>query len=336
LHRHGRLLAWLKHLGGSVIAKKIGIGVVVLLLIVGGAAWYLLSNLDSIVKAAIEKYGSEATQASVTVDSVKITLSSGEGTLSGVTVGNPKGFATSNAMTLGSVTVKLDSSSVTGSGPIVIKEIDVNQPQVIYEVGNGGSNLQTIQKNAQEYAQSMSSGGASGASTSSASSSGGGQERKVVIDDLYVRSGHVGVNATALKGKTLTVPLPDIHLTNIGKSSGGATPVQVADRVLGAISDAVTKAGSSALAQEVSAAVSGAVPGAQGLGSQIKGLLREVGAPAPPPQPAAGTAPGQAWPRAAEASGDGARLASSEAHDQRLAAGLLGGKRSQFASHAAF
>jgi hypothetical protein len=255
------------------MAKKIGIGVVVLLLIVGGAAWYLLSNLDSIVKAAIEKYGSEATQASVTVDSVKITLSSGEGTLAGVTVGNPKGFSTPNAMTLGSVTVKLDSSSVTGSGPIVVKEIDVNQSQVTYEAGNGGSNLQTIQKNAQEYAQSMSGGGASGASTSSASPSGGSQGRKVVIDDLYVRGGHVGVSATALKGKTLTVPLPDIHLTNIGKSSGGATPAQVADRVLGAISDAAAKAGSSALAQEVNAAVSGATSGAQDLGSQIKGLL---------------------------------------------------------------
>jgi len=260
--------------------KKIGIGVVVLILIVAGAAWYLLSNLDSIVKAAIEKYGSAATQASVTVDSVKITLTSGEGTLSGVTVGNPKGYNTPSAMKFGSVTVKLDTSSVTGNGPIIIKEIDIDQPQVTYEAGgSGGSNLQTIQSNAQAYAKSMSGGGSPGgqAPAQPASSSGGSPERKVIISDLYVRGGQVGVSATVLQGKSLNVPLPEIHLTNIGKSGGGATPAQVADQVLGAISDAAAKAGSSALAEQVKSAVSGAMQkgtsGAQDLGGQIKGLF---------------------------------------------------------------
>jgi uncharacterized membrane protein len=78
--------------------KKIAIGIVVLLVIIAGAVYFLLSNLDSIVKAAIEKYGTAATQATVKLDSVKISLTSGEGRLNGLSVGNPKGFATPQAL----------------------------------------------------------------------------------------------------------------------------------------------------------------------------------------------------------------------------------------------
>ena len=43
--------------------KKFILGlVVVVILVVGGVVFYGLSNLDALVKAAIEKYGSEATQ----------------------------------------------------------------------------------------------------------------------------------------------------------------------------------------------------------------------------------------------------------------------------------
>ncbi|MGO8914208.1 MAG: hypothetical protein ACLQDM_33495, partial [Bradyrhizobium sp.] len=166
--------------------KKIGIGVVVVLIIVAGVGYYLFSNLDSYIKAAIEKYGSQATQASVTLDKVVISISTGEGGLFGLTVGNPKGFATPHAITVGAITVKLDTSTVTGSGPIVIREIDIDKPQVTYEVGNtGGSNLDAIQKNTQAYA-----GGGSNAPTAS-----GGQERKLIINNLYVRDGQIGISA---------------------------------------------------------------------------------------------------------------------------------------------
>lgn len=248
--------------------KKIIVGVVVLIAIAGGVAWYLFSNLDSIVKAAIETYGTAAAQANVRVDKVSITIASGSATISGLTVANPKGFSNLHALDLGSVTAALDTSSITGSSPVVIKEVDVERPQVTYEVDNSGtSNLATIQKNAASYA-----GGASGGTQASGQSG-----RKLVIDDLVIRQGQVSVSATALKGKSLTAPLPEIHLTNIGKSSGGATPGQVAGQVLAAISGAAAKVGSRELAKSVGAAVSNAGSaasgGAQGVGGQIKGLF---------------------------------------------------------------
>jgi len=258
------------------MVRKLGIAVVVLLVVGGGAAWYLLSSFDSIVKGAIEKYGSEATQATVTVESVSISLRSGEATISGLVVGNPEGFATANALTLGSITVKLDAGSLLGSGPIVIRQIDVVAPHVTYEVGAGGSNLQTIQKNAQDYAQTMEASG-NGPSGTAASSSGGEPQRKLIIEDLTVRDGQVGVSATILEGRSLTVPLPTIHLANIGKEGGGAAPAEVAYLVLGAVSRDAVKVGAKALTHFATSAATGAAEdvtgGTQGLGKRLKGLF---------------------------------------------------------------
>ena len=270
--------------------KKIAIGVVVLLVVIAGAAYYLFSNLDSIIKAAIEKYGTAATQAEVKLDSVKLSIASGEGALDGLTVGNPKGFTTPRALNFGSIAVKLDTSSVTGNGPIVIKEIDIEKPQVTYEVtSNGDSNLQTIQRNAMAYGGASGGGGgnasAGGGGGGNANAGGGGQERKLVITDLYIRNGEIGMSHALLKGKTLSAPLPTIHLSNIGKDKGGATPGQVAEQVLSSITATATKVASADLQKELGslkdvvgsgagslkdAAGSG---GTSGISDQVKGLL---------------------------------------------------------------
>jgi hypothetical protein len=251
--------------------KKIAIGVVVLLLLIAGGVYYLFSNLDSYIKAAIEKYGTAATQAEVKLDSVKISITSGEGALNGLTVGNPKGFATPQALYLGTISVKLDTSSVTGTGPIIIHEIVIDKPQVTYEVTNtGDSNLQTIQKNAMTYA-GVSGGSTSGSGGGSASS--GGQERKVIITDLYVRDGQIGISQALLKGKTLSTPLPTIHLSNIGKDSGGASPAQVAQQVISSITASASKAANIDLSKELGTLKDAAGGGASGVSDQLKGLL---------------------------------------------------------------
>jgi hypothetical protein len=251
--------------------KKIAIGVVVLLLLIAGGAYYLFSNLDSIIKAAIEKYGTAATQAEVKLDSVKISITSGEGALTGLTVGNPKGFTTPQALSLGLISVKLDTSSVTGNGPIVIREIVIERPQVTYEVTNtGDSNLQAIQKNTMTYAGAS---GGSGGSSNTSGGSGGGQERKVIITDLYVRDGQIGISATLLKGKALSSPLPTIHLTNIGKDSGGASPAQVAQQVLGSITASASKVASVDLSKELGSLKDAVGSGGAGVTDEVKGLL---------------------------------------------------------------
>ena len=222
--------------------------VVVLIVVVAVGIFYAVSNLGSIVVAAVERYGSEVTQTQVSLANAEVDITSGEGALSGLKVGNPSGFQTDSAFSLGEIAVKLDTGSITEK-TIVVKEIAVSQPEVTYEVGTGGSNIDAIRQNVEAFAAAQGgSGGASGGGDQAASGDTGGDgggdggaERKLVIDDLYIRGGTVNVSATFLEGETLSAVLPEIHLTDIGKDSGGATPQQVVERIVAALGDETGK-----------------------------------------------------------------------------------------------
>ena len=206
-------------------------GALLVLVVIG--VYFFFSSLDSIVKTAIEKIGSSATQAEVRVKAVNIELTSGKGALRGLTVGNPSGFKTERALSLGEISLQVDVGSVT-KDTIVIKEIVVTAPEVTYEIGGQGSNIDALRRNVDAYA-----GAAKGKAQKA---EGGGEGKKLIVENLYIRNGKVNVSASALGGKTLGAPLPDIHLTNIGKQSGGATAGEVARQVLGAIGQGATKA----------------------------------------------------------------------------------------------
>jgi len=271
------------------MAKKIIIGVVVVLVVAAGGLYFLYSNLGSIIKAAIEKYGSEATQAQVTVNSVTLSASSGQGAISGLVIDNPKGFSAPHAFELGSISLTVDTSTIT-QNPVVIKEVVISGPKVTYEQGNSGGNLQKIQQNVTQYAggsaSAKASPGSSGGSqtpsgsSSSSSSAAAKPERKLIIDKLDVTGGEVTATATMLQGRTVKTSLPPIHLTDIGRKEGGATPAEITQRIISAISDQASKAAVAEL-QKSFGNVGGAVQdqlnkagsGAGGVGDQLKGLL---------------------------------------------------------------
>lgn len=254
-------------IGGGVL------GAVVVVVI--GVSVFLLSNLDSLVKEAVEKVGTDATQAKVTLSDVNISLKSGSGALRGLTVGNPKGFKTPSAFELGSISVTIDIGSV-GSDPVIIKEIVITNPKVTYELGSGGSNVDAIQKNVEAYSKQFQSGGGEKKS---------GDGPKLIIENLYIRGGKISVSAAFLQGKALTTPLPDIHLKDIGKEEKGADPGQVVKEVIDSmtkgIGSAVGSLGLEDLAKGVTEGVSGAMKavteGASGATKQLKEGTGSVG-----------------------------------------------------------
>ena len=97
---------------------KIGCGVgIVLILILGGLLWWGFANLDGLVKAAIERVCSEVTATTVTVDSVKLAVTAGSGSVEGFTIGNPSGFTSKYAFHLDRIDLGLD---LQGGGANVI------------------------------------------------------------------------------------------------------------------------------------------------------------------------------------------------------------------------
>lgn len=265
--------------------RGILIGVGVLVLAVAGVVIFAFSSLEGLIKEAVETYGSEVTKAEVRLDKVQLDISSGKGGLKGLSVGNPKGFETPSAFKLGEISVNVDTATVT-SDPVVIKEIVIGGPEVTYELSSSGSNIDAIQNNVNAYMSKF--GG--GAKSAPAKDDGGGP--KLVIENLYVRGGTVNVSATILSGKTMSAPLPDIHLKDIGKDEGGATPGEVAERLLTSLNESASKAVSGlgigktldSLKQHLSGATEGvgktvgeavdsAGKAASDVGGKLKGLL---------------------------------------------------------------
>lgn len=215
--------------------KKIIIAIAVLLLVLAGVLFFVFRNLDSIVKSAIEKYGSEITKTAVRVSSVKIKLSSGEGAIKGLTVSNPKGFSSSNIFSLGKISTKIDAGSVR-SKIIVIDSIVISAPQVLYEMNSSGAfNIDALKKNIQ------STGGEKKPEKKKDE-----KEIRLHIKKLVIENGEINLRFPTGSDKPSMIKLPRVELTDIGKK-GGATPSQVAGRVASALTEeiafAVAKAG---------------------------------------------------------------------------------------------
>lgn len=210
--------------------KKIAIGVGIFVVLAVTGVYYLSQNAGKIVQAAIEDQGSRATQVAVRLDAVDISLQELKAGIRGLTVANPPGFKTARAISLGEVSVRIAKD--WSLDLIAIDEVMVRALEVTYEIGSSGSNITAIQQNVENFMKVMGGGsGGSGSGATSESKDG----PKVVINDLWIKGGKVNVSATMLQGKTLTTPLPEIHLQDIGKDSGGASPAEVVDQIIAAI-----------------------------------------------------------------------------------------------------
>ncbi len=212
--------------------KKIIIFIVLALILAVAGTVYVLTNLNSIVKAAIEKYGSQTTKTAVRVSSVKIKLGNGEGAVSGLKVANPSGFFSPSVITLDDISARIEVNSVT-STPLVIDTILISGPEVFYEMKeNGTANVDILKKNltpsgspAEEHPQKS-------------------PKEKVVklrVRKLVFEKGKVHVRIAKLADKPYTVELPRLELTDIGKH-GGATPAEIARIMATALVEETAKA----------------------------------------------------------------------------------------------
>ena len=198
--------------------KKVLIGLVVIVIVIVAAIYYVLGNLDSIVESAIEKHGSEALKTSVDVGSVSIQLKEGAAQINDLTIDNPKGFDTDYLFFMGTTRVQLDVKRISAE-LIVIKEVLLDGPSVNYELSMKGSNVDALLKNLESA-----SGGS--AESSSADSSG----PKLIIENFIFSNGEVVATSNVMKEKSLETKLPKIHMTNLGGSSGG-TPEEITKQV---------------------------------------------------------------------------------------------------------
>lgn len=241
--------------------KKILLGVVaVIVLAVIGGGWYLYSQRDNLIADAIRAYAPDILGVPVKLGRVKTDLAAQTAELHGLVIDNPPGFKAKHALSVGSFSMKLDVNSLT-KDVIVIRDITILKPEVSYEQKSGGSNLDVIQRNAEKYAAEHSSGQKADKNAPA---------KKFIIEHFTLTGAKAEVGSELQQGKSLTAPVPDVRLSDIGKKSNGATAGEVAKQITGAITASVTRAATAMLGGTVDSVKKGA----ESVGGKLKGLLK--------------------------------------------------------------
>jgi hypothetical protein len=234
--------------------KALKIAASLCLLALVGAVLVFYLKLNIIIKTAVETLGPKITGTEVRLGSASVSPFSGSGSLKGLFIGNPKGFKSEGAFSMRKVAVGIDLKSLKG-GPIVVREILVEGPEVTYEQTMSGNNIMTLKRNVESAAARL------------PQSSSKSPPRKIIIEDFTFRDGKVKL---AIAGQALTVPLPPIHLKDIGKKQGGVTPDQAAGAMFSAVTSSVLQAAGGASKELVKAGEQQLKKGSQ----LLKGLLK--------------------------------------------------------------
>jgi hypothetical protein len=205
-----------------------GVGLVVLAVV---AVIVVALCLDGIVKKGVETVGPRIAGVPVTLESIHIGVLSGSARVKGLVVGNPEGYKTPFAVSVGVAEVSVDVASAL-SDKIVVHSIHVEAPEITFEGGLSGNNLFKIRDNLSSPAPA----------TGTASPAAGAKPaKKIEVDDFLITDAKIHVSLTSLGGREMTLPLPDIHLTDLGKGDAGLTPAELSHRIFDAISSDTVK-----------------------------------------------------------------------------------------------
>ena len=215
-------------------------GVLVVLVILYVVADFFLGSL---VKAGVNRFGPGMTQTSVVLAGAQISPLSGQGTLTGLVVGNPPGWAQKAAFSLGKIHLAVAPSSVF-TDTIVINEIEIDDPVFDYETRFVSSNIGEL----------LSRINGRKASDGPQATTKSGQPIKFIVKHLVLNGGKVtvGIGPTAL-----TLPMPPIELHDLGASTGGMSSLELTQTIMRALTESVVSATTHAAGQ-IGSALTGA------------------------------------------------------------------------------
>jgi len=239
---------------------RILLAIVILLIVIGVMA---ILFIGTIVKTVVERVGPVVAKVPVKLDSAAISLFGGTGKLKGLLIGNPEGYKSSQAIKIGTISLALVPSSVL-KNKVILHQITVESPEITYETDLKGSNIGKILENVR---------GAASQDEKAPTKKEQTTKTKLQVDDFLITGARVTVATSLLGGQNATIPLSDIHLTNLGSGPDGITPAELSTRVLSELLDATTKA-VAANATKIGQGVSDA---AKSVGTSATDQLKKAG-----------------------------------------------------------
>ncbi len=196
--------------------KKVLGFIVVLLLLAAGGAWFVLNNLDAIVKTAIEKVGTAQLGEDVTVQSVSFKLKEGSGEITGLHIQNPEGFTDPNLFELGTVRLAIDPASIKESDPLIIDEVTVESPELFVEM------LSLKENNLDRFAAGIKSSDSESKSKDDAApqNDDSAESPKMIIRKLRIAEVSVQARAPGLDPADASYTLPTLEMYDLGAPHG--------------------------------------------------------------------------------------------------------------------
>lgn len=251
----------------NLVKIIIGLAVVAVIAVVA-----LVLSLNSIVKTGVVAFGPEVIKAPIQLDGVSISALSGGGEIKGLVIGNPEGFKTPHAVKLGVASLQVQPMSLLGD-KIVVKSIKADAAELTFEGSLGSSNLGKIQENVDAYVAALLGPADKEGKTEKKSAPG----KKLQVDEIVISNAKINLSLTVLGGKSATVPLPEIKLTNLGQGADGVTPAEVIKVVLKEVMTKTTAAVSGFLSGAGKALLDGAKDVGGAAADAAKGVTKGIG-----------------------------------------------------------
>jgi hypothetical protein len=211
------------------VRKLLGVVFVVALVLVVaiGVGIYYSAN---VVQQVVQRVGSDVTGVEVTLREVDLSdLTDGFVAGYGLRVGNPERFQSEYAIDISRISTTLELATLRAE-TLVIREIVLEAPSLVYEYLDGRSNFGRIQRNVD----------ASLAARRPAEREPG-DTRSIIIENLHVRGARAAIVAPQL-GREVNVDLPPLHLTDLGAETGGITAAEIVARVFAELHRHMTEA----------------------------------------------------------------------------------------------
>lgn len=188
---------------------------ILILIIAAGLIAYFY--LNTFFKTKAEAIATNMTGTRVEISYVAISPFSGNISLGGISVANPKGFKAEHAIKFSSITAQVNLKSVL-KDVVKVENVTLQNPHIYYEIGLDGDNIRKLLGNVNASKKS---------STPSTS------KKKVVIDrlDLINTKVELAANIFGMEaGQEFKVG--NITLNGIGSNSNGAHLENVTGQVL--------------------------------------------------------------------------------------------------------
>jgi len=220
-------------------------------------------SFNAIIKKAFEVGGPRIAKVETRLGGVAIIPFTGSGKLEGIVIGNPEGAKTPYAIKVDSIHTQLVPASIR-TQTIVIESVKIANPDIYIEGGlTGKNNLTTILGNIQSFAGSPEHSKPRETQEGIAEHSATPPEgKKAIIKDLLITGAKLHWVSSLALGQEVAMPLPEIHLTNLGEKNNGMALSQVSSLLVAEVSKTATLALKQKhwMGSGVEAAVSAAFP----------------------------------------------------------------------------